>query len=55
MDELLDKFLSENQERTLAYLRKRFTALDEEDLKDVYQESSMALFCCMSISAISRK
>jgi len=44
MGELLNKFLSENQERTLAYLRKRFTALDEEDLKDVYQESSMALF-----------
>jgi len=44
MGELLNKFLSENQDRTLAYLRKRFTALDEEDLKDVYQESSMALF-----------
>ena len=44
MGELLNKFISENQERTLAYLRKRFTALDEEDLKDVYQESSMALF-----------
>ena len=44
MGELLNKFISENQERTLAYLRKRFTALDEEDLKDVYQESSVALF-----------
>ena len=44
MGELLNNFISENQDRTLAYLRKRFTALDEEDLKDVYQESSMALF-----------
>ena len=44
MGDLLNNFISENQERTLAYLRKRFTALDEEDLKDVYQESSMALF-----------
>lgn len=44
MGELLNNFISENQDRTLAYLRKRFSALDEEDLKDVYQESSMALF-----------
>lgn len=44
MGEKFNKFISENQERTFAYLRKNFKELDEEDLKDVYQESSIALF-----------
>ena len=40
----LNKFIAEYRDRTLAYLRKRFTALSEDDLKDVYQESSIALY-----------
>ena len=44
MGENLNKFIAENRERTLAYLRKRFTALNEEDLKDIYQDSSIALY-----------
>ena len=44
MGENLNKFFAENRERTLAYLRKRFTALGEEDLKEVYQNSSLALW-----------
>ena len=44
MGENLNKFIDENRERTLAYLRKRFTALNNEDLKDVYQDSSIALY-----------
>lgn len=44
MGENLDKFFAEYRERTFAYLRKHFTALGEEDLKDVYQNSSLALF-----------
>ena len=44
MGENLNKFILENRDRTLAYLGKRFTALSDEDLKDVYQESSIALY-----------
>ena len=43
MGENLNKFFAENRERTLAFLRKRFTALSEPDLEDVYQNSSLAL------------
>ncbi len=43
MGENLNKFFAENRERTLAFLRKRFSALGEEDLKEVYQNSSLAL------------
>ena len=44
MGENLNKFIAENRERTFAYLRKRLTALSEEDLKDIYQDSSIALY-----------
>lgn len=44
MGEQFNKFISENQEKTLAYLRKNFKGLYEDDLKDVYQDSSIALF-----------
>ena len=44
MGEQFNKFISENQEKTLAYLRKNFKRLYEDDLKDVYQDSSIALF-----------
>lgn len=43
MGEEFNKFIDENRERTLVYLRNKF-ALGEEDLKDVYQESCIALF-----------
>ncbi len=43
MRELFNIFISEKRECTLAYLRKNYK-LGEEDLKDVFQESSEALF-----------
>ena len=45
MGEQFNRFISENQERAFAYLRENFKGLlDEDDLKDAYQESSIALF-----------
>ena len=39
----LNRFLSEEKDKVLAYLRKKFS-LSDDDLDDIYQESSMALF-----------
>lgn len=39
-----NRFIDDNRARTLAYLGKRYTALGHEDLEDVFQESSVALF-----------
>ena len=39
-----DRFITESREKTLAFLRKRYTSLSQEDLEDVYQESSVALY-----------
>lgn len=39
----LNRFLSEEKDKVLAYLRKKFS-LSDDDLSDIYQESSMALF-----------
>lgn len=45
MGEQFKKFISKNQKRTFAYLHENFKGrLDEDDLEDVYQESSIALF-----------
>lgn len=39
----LNRFLAGEKGKVLAYLRKKFSLLDD-DLDDIYQESSMALF-----------
>ena len=39
----LNRFLAEEKDKVLAYLRKKFS-LSDDDLDDIYQESSMALF-----------
>lgn len=39
----LDSFIAEERNKVLAYLRKTFS-LPDEDLYDIYQESSVALF-----------
>ena len=39
-----NRFIDESREKTLAFLRKRYTSLNQEDLEDVYQDSSIALF-----------
>ena len=39
----LNRFLAEEKGKVLAYLRKKFS-LSDDDLDDIYQESSMALF-----------
>ena len=44
MGEQFNRFISENREGTLAYLRKKYTVLSDEKLKDIYQDSSIALF-----------
>lgn len=39
----LNRFLSDERRRVLSYLRKQFSVSDD-DLDDIFQESSMALF-----------
>lgn len=39
-----NKFISENRERTLFFLRSKYSDLSEDDIEDVYQESSLALY-----------
>lgn len=39
----LNRFLAKEKGKVLAYLRKKFS-LSDDDLDDIYQESSMALF-----------
>ena len=39
-----NKFISENRERTLFYLKSKYSELSEDDIEDVYQESSLALY-----------
>lgn len=39
-----NKFISDNRERTLFYLKSKYSELSEDDIKDVYQESSLALY-----------
>lgn len=42
-DQDLDRFLVKEKGKVLAYLRKKFS-ISDDDLDDIYQESSMALF-----------
>lgn len=39
-----NKFISGNRERTLCCLRSKFPDLSEDDIEDIYQESSLALY-----------
>lgn len=39
----LNRFIADEKNKVLAYLRKTFSVLDD-DLSDIYQESSVALF-----------
>ena len=39
-----NKFISVNRERTLSYLKSKYSELSEDDIEDVYQESSLALY-----------
>ena len=39
----LNRFIADEKNKVLAYLRKSFSVLDD-DLSDIYQESSVALF-----------
>lgn len=39
-----NKFISENRERTLFFLKSKYSELSEDDIEDVYQESSLALY-----------
>ena len=40
----LNQFLTENKQRTLAYLKNAFPALSSDDSEDVYQDSSLTLY-----------
>lgn len=42
--EKFNRFVNANRERTLFFLKSKYTELSEEDIKDVYQESSLALY-----------
>lgn len=39
-----NKFISDNRKRTLKYLQSKYTKLSFDDIEDIYQESSIALF-----------
>ena len=39
-----NKFISDNRERTLFFLKSKYSELSEDDIEDVYQESSLALY-----------
>lgn len=39
-----NKFISDNRERTLFFLKSKYVELSDDDIKDVYQESSLALY-----------
>ena len=39
----LNRFIAEERNKVLSYLRKKFS-LSDDDLNDIYQESSVALF-----------
>ena len=39
-----NKFISENRERTLFFLKSKYSGLSEDDIEDIYQESSLALY-----------
>ncbi len=43
--ETIGTFVVKNREKTLAYLRNRFTSLSIQDTEDVFQEASIVLFC----------
>lgn len=40
----LNAFFAENRQRTLCYLESRFPVLQEDDIEDIFQDSSIALF-----------
>lgn len=40
----LNRFFLDNRTKSLNFLRKRYSSLSEDDLLDIYQESSLALF-----------
>lgn len=40
----LNRFFRENKDKSINYLRSRYSSLSEDDLKDIYQDSSIALF-----------
>ena len=40
----LNAFFEENRQRTLCYLESRFPVLQEDDIEDIFQESSITLF-----------
>ncbi len=40
----LNAFFAENRQRTLCYLVSRFPVLQEDDIEDIFQDSSIALF-----------
>ena len=40
----LNAFFEENRQRTLCYLESRFPVLQEDDIEDIFQDSSIALF-----------
>lgn len=48
-----NNFISENRARTLSFLKSRYSDLSEEDIEDVYQESSIALHQNIKTSKLS--
>lgn len=40
----LNKFLNDNRERSMLFLRQHYTKIPIDDIEDIYQESSIALF-----------
>ena len=40
----LNTFFADNRQRTLCYLGSRFPVLNEDDIEDIFQDASMALF-----------
>lgn len=40
----LESFITSNKERTINYLSSRYSALSRQDIEDVFQDSSIALY-----------
>ncbi len=40
----INKFISDNKERTILFLKSKFPGISSDDIEDVYQEASLALY-----------
>ena len=40
----IEEFINRNKERTIKYLSSRYSGLSRQDVEDVFQDSSIALY-----------